>query len=170
MTISSTHKDSMSNLIVLLELFDLMQQAEDDYFNAVNHSELSKDNKLVRKLWTRWRKLVCLWETQLAENINDFGDCRDTRNQRRTRAIYGTIYQGADDMFIDIRKLDRQQVKEVLEAAGWAWDNARSIDGEQNRRDCEALVNEAYKRGFKAGINAKTQVAAVVAAWDAEIQ
>ena len=65
MTISSTHKDSMSNLIVLLELFDLMQQAEDDYFNAVNHSELSKDNKLVRKLWTRWRELVCLWETQL---------------------------------------------------------------------------------------------------------
>ena len=73
MTISSTHKDSMSNLIVLLELFDLMQQAEDDYFNAVNHSELSKDNKLVRKLWTRWRKLVCLWETQLAENIHDEG-------------------------------------------------------------------------------------------------
>ena len=45
-------------------------------------------------------------------------------------------------MFVDIRKLTRQQVKEVLEAAGWAWDDAKSIDGEQNRRDCEALVNE----------------------------
>ena len=60
-------------------------------------------------------------------------------------------------MFVDIRKLTRQQVKEVLEAAGWAWDDAKSIDGERNRRDCEALVNEAYRRGFKAGINAKTQ-------------
>lgn len=70
-------------------------------------------------------------------------------------------------MFVDIRKLTRQQVKEVLEAAGWAWDDAKSIDGEQNRRDCEALVNEAYRRGFKAGISAKTQLAAVVAAWDA---
>ena len=36
-------------------------------------------------------------------------------------------------MFVDIRKLTRQQVKEVLEAAGWAWDDAKSIDGEQNR-------------------------------------
>ena len=71
-------------------------------------------------------------------------------------------------MFIDIRKLNRQQVKEILEAAGWAWDDAKSIPGEQNRRDCEALVNEAYKRGFKAGLNAKTQIAAIVAAWDDE--
>lgn len=71
-------------------------------------------------------------------------------------------------MFVDIRKLTRPQVKEVLEAAGWAWDYAKSIDGEQNRRDCESLVNEAYMRGFKAGINAKAQVAAVVAAWDAD--
>lgn len=71
-------------------------------------------------------------------------------------------------MFVDITKLTRQQVKDVLEAAGWAWDDAKSIDGERNRRDCEELVNEAYRRGLKAGINAKTQVAAVVAAWDAE--
>ena len=71
-------------------------------------------------------------------------------------------------MFVDIRKLTRQQVKEVLETAGWAWDDAKSIDGERNRRDCEALVNEAYRRGFKAGISAKTQLAAVVAAWDAD--
>ncbi|HSH42970.1 MAG TPA: hypothetical protein VK973_12670 [Arenicellales bacterium] len=66
-------------------------------------------------------------------------------------------------MFVDIRKLTRQQVKEVLETAGWAWDDTKSIDGERNRRDCEALVNEAYRRGFKAGINAKTQPTAKAA-------
>lgn len=71
-------------------------------------------------------------------------------------------------MFVDITKLTRKQVKDVVEAAGWDWDDAKSIDGEQNRRDCEALVNEAYQRGFKAGLNAKEKLAAVVAAWDAD--
>ena len=70
-------------------------------------------------------------------------------------------------MFIDITKLDRKQVKEIVLAAGWWWDESKSIAAEEDRRDVERLVNEAYVRGFKAGVNSRTKIAEVVGAWEA---
>jgi hypothetical protein len=69
-------------------------------------------------------------------------------------------------MFIDTTKLDRKQVKEIVLAAGWWWDESKSIDGETDRRDVENLVNEAYTRGFKTGLNARTTIAEIVNAWE----
>lgn len=60
-------------------------------------------------------------------------------------------------MFIDITKLDRARVKEIVLAAGWWWDESKSIDAETDRRDVEQLVNEAYVRGFRVGINSITR-------------
>lgn len=71
-------------------------------------------------------------------------------------------------MFIDVTKLNRAQVKDVVLAAGWGWDETRSLSAEEDRRDVERLVNEAYLRGFKVGIAARTKIAAVVGAWEKE--
>jgi hypothetical protein len=71
-------------------------------------------------------------------------------------------------MFIDITKLDRARVKEIVLAAGWHWDESKSIAAEEDRRDVERLVNEAYVRGFRAGVNSRTKIAEVVGAWEAQ--
>jgi DNA-binding Lrp family transcriptional regulator len=71
-------------------------------------------------------------------------------------------------MFIDITKLDRAKVKEIVLAAGWGWDESRSLSAEEDRRDVERLVNEAYVRGFKVGVNSRTRIAEVVGAWEAQ--
>lgn len=70
-------------------------------------------------------------------------------------------------MFVDITKLDRKQVKEIVTAAGWHWDESRSLGAEEDRRDVERLVNEAYVRGFRIGISSRTRVAEIVGAWEA---
>jgi hypothetical protein len=71
-------------------------------------------------------------------------------------------------MFIDITKLDRKQVKEIVLAAGWWWDESKSVDAETDRRYFEKLVNEAYVRGFRVGVNSRTKIAEVVGAWEAQ--
>jgi hypothetical protein len=71
-------------------------------------------------------------------------------------------------MFIDITKLDRARVKEIVLAAGWHWDESKNISAEEDRRDVEQLVNEAYVRGFKVGVNSRTRIAEVVGAWEAQ--
>jgi DNA-binding Lrp family transcriptional regulator len=71
-------------------------------------------------------------------------------------------------MFIDITKLDRAKVKEIVLAAGWGWDESRSLSAEEDRRDVERLVNEAYVRGFKVGVNSRVKIAEVVGAWEAQ--
>ena len=48
-----------------------------------------------------------------------------------------------------MNQLSREQVKHILELAGWAWDDEKSISGEENRKDCENLVNTAYKFGYE---------------------
>jgi hypothetical protein len=75
-------------------------------------------------------------------------------------------HKGAALMFIDITKLDRARVKEIVLAAEWHWDESKSISAEEDRRDVERLVNEAYVRGFKVGINSRTKIAEVVGAWE----
>jgi len=69
-------------------------------------------------------------------------------------------------MFIDITKLDRTRVKEIVLAAGWHWDESKSISAEEDRRDVERLVNEAYVRGFIIGVNSTTKIAEIVGAWE----
>lgn len=69
-------------------------------------------------------------------------------------------------MFIDITKLDRTRVKEIVLAAGWHWDESKSIAAEEDRRDVERLVNEAYVCGFRVGVNSRTRIAEVVGAWE----
>jgi|688.fasta_scaffold05719_10 hypothetical protein len=69
---------------------------------------------------------------------------------------------------VDITRLDRARVKEVVLAAGWHWDESKNISAEEDRRDVEQLVNEAYVRGFKVGVNSRTRIAEVVGELEAQ--
>ena len=69
---------------------------------------------------------------------------------------------------VDITRPDRARVKEVVLAAGWHWDESKNISAEEDRRDVEQLVNEAYVRGFKVGVNSRTRIAEVVGELEAQ--
>jgi hypothetical protein len=69
---------------------------------------------------------------------------------------------------VDFTRLDRARVKEIVLAAGWHWDESKNISAEEDRRDVEQLVNEAYVRGFKVGVNSRTRIAEVVGELEAQ--